>query len=54
MNPKEIAQQMMLHIDMLEPEAAERIAGRETERIEFEAEVAAHPDKWKAVEELAR
>lgn len=43
----EIAQQLLLQIDMIEKEEAERIAEQETEAIEYQVEQQINPNKWR-------
>jgi len=50
-NPQETAQRLRMKIGGSEREEAERIAERECELIEFRAECAANPDKWRAEDE---
>lgn len=45
-DPREVGELLKLQMPIVEPEGAERIAERDTERIEVETERLATPDKW--------
>ena len=47
LNAVEICEMLKLRVDMLDPEAAERVAEIEEELIEFTTLCSSHPSKWR-------